>query len=110
MHKGNSWHARLHESLFVEIVKEGCVTKEREQSIAGEERLLANISKCFPNPANPRELKSLLPKRKTLQVFQNSFTSSAYFVICWHTVSHWESNNENIIKGLILAVLSNVKH
>lgn len=35
------------------------MTKGREQNIAGEERLLANISMCSPNPANPRELRSL---------------------------------------------------
>lgn len=86
------------------------MTKGREQCIAGEERLLANISKCFPNPANPRELRSLISKRKTLQVFQTAFTGSAYFAICWHPVSHWESNNKNIIKGLIPVVLSDVKH
>lgn len=55
------------------------MTKGREQSIAGEERFLANMSKCFPNAANAREFRSLLFKRKVWQEFQNSFIGSAYF-------------------------------
>lgn len=68
-------------AFFVEIAEEGCATKGREQSIAGEERLLDNISKCFPNPANPspQDLsspqgrlckcsKTPLPARLTLQL------------------------------------------